>query len=120
MKNYVVRLVATTAGEKFKTDKNGNTPYIMQPVNGTRIAEGGIINGTVAHRLGLKAGSIASINITKTKSEDGQYDNFTHELVVDLTAQVASQMASQVLAQMTAGFNMPVVTPVTTDDTSAL
>jgi hypothetical protein len=118
MKNYVVRLVATTAGEKFKADKNGNLPYILQPVNGSRIDKGGIINGSVAHRLGLKAGSICSINITETKSADGQYTNFNHDLVSDLTSAVSTQIAANVVSQMMGSYMAPTLTPAVKDDTS--
>lgn len=120
---YTVRAVATQDGGKFKRNKNGKLPFILSPVNGSRITVGGILDGTIAERLGVVANGVYTIDITTIKATvAGGYDNTRHAVIADLTQAVASNLAAQAVGQMF-GAQSVYSTPapaVTADDTNPL
>lgn len=111
---YTARIEATQGGSKFIADKNGNFPFLAIDLQTGRIHPfGGIINGTVGRRLGIKSGDIVTLNVSASRNDAGQ-TNYQHSVMSFLTETVSQELAKAVVAQML-GNQMPVATvPATT------
>lgn len=111
---YTARIEQTQGGSKFIADKNGNFPFLAIDLTTGRIHPfGGIINGTVGRRLGIKSGDIVTLNVSASRNDAGQ-TNYQHNVMSFLTETVSQELAKAVVAQML-GNQMPVATvPATT------
>lgn len=109
---YTARIEATQGGSKFIADKNGNFPFLAIDLTTGRIHPfGGIINGTVGRRLGIKSGDIVTLNVSASRNDAGQ-TNYQHSVMSFLTETVSQELAKAVVAQML-GNQMPVANPTT-------
>jgi hypothetical protein len=108
---YIARIEVAT-GDKFKVDKNGNMPFLAIDLNSNKIHPfGGIINGTVGRRLGLKSGMTIQLSVSSSKNPEGQ-TNYQHAVTNDLTQAISQELARSVVADMMSGNSSSPSTPV--------
>lgn len=110
--------VSQASGSKFKPNKHGKLPMILSALNGTLPVNSGIIDTTIAERMGLIPGCQAVVNITFRdyyESNGQRYPNYNYVLVTKLSAGFEQMVAERVVASMDFGFSTgatPTPTPV--------
>ena len=114
---YNVR-VSQTTGSPFKPNKNGQFPLVLTQTNGAKITNGGILDGTIAQRLGIVDNGIYTIDITSQMV--GEYMNHRHTVVSDLTAAVATALAGKAMTEMFGSATVYSTPTPVADDTNPL
>ena len=110
--------ISQASGNKFKPNKYGKLPFVLSPLNGILPENSGIIDATVAERMGLTSGSQAVISISPRPdyiTADGKvYKNYNYALVAKLGNKYQDLVAEQVVASMNFGFTSQAATPTPT------
>lgn len=110
--------ISQASGSKFKPNKYGKLPFVLSPLNGILPENSGIIDATVAERMGLTSGSQAVLSISPRPdyiAPNGTvYKNYNYALVARLGNKYQDLVAEQVVASMNFGFTSPSVTPTPT------
>jgi hypothetical protein len=105
--------VSQASGTSFKPNKHGVLPIILSPLNGVLPENSGVIDGSIASRLGLQVGGqyVLSISFREYYEANGKkYPNYSYALVTRLGAGFEQMVAQQVVASMNFGFT-PASTP---------
>jgi len=114
--------VSTANGSAFKSNKHGKMPLVLSPLNGTLPKNAGIIDGSIAERMGINPGCQAVLNINfrgyyAEETHGQKYPNYDYTVVTILGAGFEAQVAQQVVASMDFGFtpkSAPSTTPTPT------
>lgn len=104
-----VSTVLQKEGTKFKANRYGVWPLVLTSINGAVLPENsGIIDGSIAESIGIKAGSTYAILITQRESQtiNGKtYKNYSYAVVGgDMTLALGNQMAAAAIASITSMF----------------
>lgn len=104
-----ISTVLQKEGTKFKANRYGVWPLVLTSINGAVLPENsGIIDGSIAESIGIKAGSTYAILITQRESQtiNGKiYKNYNYAVVGgDLTLALGNQMAAAAIASITSMF----------------
>ena len=100
--------ISQASGSKFKANKHGQLPLILSAINGTLPENAGIIDYTVAERMGLKAGHQAVLNIQFRgfyEANGTKYPNYNYTLITILGGGFERMVAEKVVASMDFGFS---------------
>jgi hypothetical protein len=99
-------------GSKFKPNKRGVWPLILNSINGAVLPEhSSILDGSIAESVGIKAGNTYSLFITSREDQkigDKVYKNYNYAVVGDITASLGIQLAAAAIGSIT---NMFAPTP---------
>ena len=115
--------ISTASGSKFKPNKHNVLPVILTPIQGSLPANAGILDGTLAERLGLKSGFRYILNIQfvqMNKVGDKQYQQYAYSIVSCLGQDFDKMVAEKLVGAMSFDFNFgapapaPVSVPITT------
>ena len=110
--------VSQASGDKFKANRNMKFPLILSPLNGTLPTNSGVLDASVAERMGVQAGGQYVLAITFRgyyEAPDGtKYPNYNYALVTKLGAGFENMVAQQVVASMNFGFGGGTPTPAPT------
>ena len=105
--------ISQASGTSFKPNKHGVLPIILSPLNGVLPDNSGVLDGTIASRLGLHVGGQYVISIAFTgyyEANGKKYANYSYAVVTKLGAGFEQMVAQQVVASMNFGFT-PASTP---------
>jgi hypothetical protein len=95
-------------GSKFKANKHGVWPVILNSINGAILPENSsILDGSIAESIGLKAGSTYSLFISSRESQkigDKVYKNYNYAVVGDITASLGIQLAAAAISSISSMF----------------
>lgn len=100
--------VSTASGSKFKMNKNGVLPVVLSPIQGTLPTNAGVLDGTLAERLGLKSGYRYVLNIQflqMNKVGDKLYPQYSYSIVSCLGQDFDKLVAEKLAASMDFNFN---------------
>ena len=106
--------VQQASGSAFKANKHTVLPVILSPLNGVLPENSGVLDGSIAARMGLEVGGqyVLSIAFRGYYEANGKkYPNYSYSLVTKLGAGFEQMVAQQVVASMNFGFT-PNSTPV--------
>lgn len=106
--------VSQASGSKFKMNKAGLLPVVLSPLNGVMPENSGILDGTIAARIGLIPGCqyVLAIAFRGYYENNGKkYPNYSYTLVTKLGAGFENMVAQQVVASMNFGFAGGTPTP---------
>ena len=85
-------------GSKFKPNRRGVWPLILNSINGAPLPENSsILDGSIAESIGVKAGSTYSLFISSREDQkigDKVYKNYNYAVVGDITAALGIQLAA--------------------------
>ncbi len=99
--------VSQASGTSFIPNKHGVLPVILSPLNGVLPENSGVIDGSIASRLGLQVGGqyVLSIAFREYYEANGKkYPNYSYAVVTKLGAGFEQMVAQQVVASMNFGF----------------
>lgn len=105
--------VSQASGSKFKPNKHGLMPVVLSPLNGVLPENSGILDGSIAQRMGLASGGQYVVNVEYRGTEEyngKQYKNYSYTLVTKLGAGFENMVAQQVVQSMNFGFTPTVPT----------
>ena len=111
---YQVSVASITQfeGSKFKPNKRGVWPLILNSINGAVLPEhSSVLDGSIAESVGIKAGSTYSLFITSREDQkigDKVYKNYNYAVVGDITVALGNQLAAAAIGSIT---NMFAPTP---------
>ena len=95
-------------GSKFKPNKRGVWPLILNSINGAPLPENSsILDGSIAESIGLKAGSTYSLFISSREDQkigDKVYKNYNYAVVGDITASLGIQLAAAAISSISSMF----------------
>ncbi len=100
--------ISTASGSKFKRNKNNVLPVVLTAIQGTLPANAGILDGTLADRLGLKSGFRYVLNIQfvqMNKVGDKYYPQYSYSIVACLGQSFDKLVAEKLVSSMSFGFN---------------
>lgn len=100
--------VSTASGSKFKPNKYGVLPVILSPIQGSLPINAGVLDGTLAQRLGIQSGFRYVINIVFEKYNkigDKQYPQYQYSVVACLNQEFDKMVAEKVVASIQFDFN---------------
>lgn len=103
--------VSTASGSKFKPNKHNVLPLVLSPIQGTLPLNAGILDGTLAQRLGIQSGFRYVINIVFEKMNvvgGKQYPQYQYSVVACLGQDFDKMVAEKVVASMQFDFNFSV------------
>ncbi len=120
--------VSTASGSKFKANKHGVLPVVLSPIQGQLPTNAGILDGTLAQRLGLQSGFRYVINIVFEKYNkvgEKQYPQYQYSVVACLGQDFDKMVAEKLVASMQFDFNFgaprtstsaPITAPITASE----
>lgn len=100
-----VSSVTQFEGSKFKPNKRGVWPLILNSINGAVLPEhSSVLDGSIAESVGIKAGNTYSLFITSREDQkigDKVYKNYNYAVVADITASLGVQLAAAAIGSIT-------------------
>lgn len=103
-----VSSVTQFEGSKFKPNKRGVWPLILNSINGAVLPEhSSVLDGSIAESVGIKAGNTYSLFITSREDQkigDKVYKNYNYAVVADITASLGVQLAAAAIGSITSMF----------------
>lgn len=101
--------VNRATGNKFKPNRNGVMPLILNALNGALPVNSGIIDGSIASGLGIEPNrqyvlSIQFRGYYKQEEYGTKYPNYNYVVVTSLGAGFEQLVSEQVVASMNFGF----------------
>ena len=114
--------VATASGSKFKPNKHNVLPVVLTAIQGSLPANAGVLDGTLAERLGLKSGFRYVLNIQfvqMNKVGEKSYPQYSYSIVACLGQDFDKMVAEKLVSSMSFDFNFgttstSVPAPITT------
>jgi hypothetical protein len=100
--------VSTASGSKFKPNKHNVLPVVLTSIQGSLPVNAGILDGTLAERLGLKSGFRYVLNIQfvqMNKVGEKSYPQYSYSIVACLGQDFDKMVAEKLVSSMSFDFN---------------